>query len=84
MVRFCVHQTFLGAAVAHARLSEKGKPLVIMADGSAYLLNLDLRAWICVVDPDFAVSAFTSRLPGSQPPGQPSPRPSRANPDGNA
>jgi hypothetical protein len=55
--------------VVQARLSENGKPLVVLADGSAYLLDLGLQVWICIVDPEFAVTAFTSQILGTQLPG---------------
>ena len=50
-------------AVASVKLTERGRPQVILADGSAYVLDLDLQAWLCVVDPTFAFTAFASLLP---------------------
>ena len=51
------------AAVASAKLTDKGKPTIILADGSAYVLDLAMQAWLCVVDPAFAFTAFASLLP---------------------
>lgn len=53
----CLH------AVATVKLTDKGKPRIILADGSAYVLDLGLQTWQCVVDPAFAFTAFASLLP---------------------
>ena len=47
-------------AVVGARLTEGGSPLVMLADGSAYMLHLGLREWLCIVDPTFAASSYAS------------------------
>lgn len=51
------------AAVASIKLTDKGKPRIVLADGSAYVLDLELKAWLCIVDPVFALTAFASLLP---------------------
>ena len=43
-----------------ARLTEGGSPLVMLADGSAYMLHLGLQEWLCIVDPTFAASSYAS------------------------
>ena len=50
-------------AVASAKLTAQGKPQIILADGSAYVLDLSLHTWLCVVDPAYAFTAFASLFP---------------------
>ena len=50
-------------AVASASLTEKGNPLVLLTDGSAQMLHLELLEWVSLVSPLSANLPLACRLP---------------------
>lgn len=51
-----------GYAVRHVHLTNQGLPQVLLSNRSAWLYHMGLKCWMCMADPAFSASPFTSFL----------------------
>jgi protein HIRA/HIR1 len=46
-------------SINDARIRPNGAPLITLTNGCAYMYSMDMKAWMCVADPWYAVMDYT-------------------------